>query len=114
MKLLLAGVLSAAALLSAAPAGADPNDPHVPNWSIDWCPGGGTLRANAYALPNIGGYAGYCDGVPYEDGSYLHQVPQVPSGISGFGATIETSCRINKGSMFSPPAPPGGCGGDDR
>lgn len=118
MNKLVAAILWAAVMLgafwaftSASPeASADPADPHQPNWSIGWCPGGGSISMNANALPNIGGMYGHCDGVPYPDGSYLHQVPQ-NNGLSGFGVTVQTFCRVNPGSFWSPPAGPGGCDG---
>lgn len=112
MKLLLAGIVATAAVASAAPAGADPNDPHIPNWSAGWCSGGGSIRTGVTAFPDqtFSGLQGYCDGEPYPDGSYFHQVPN-NVGLSGFGSTIVTTCRVNHGSMFSPPAPPGGCDG---
>jgi hypothetical protein len=39
-----------------------PPDPHIPNPMIGWYPGG---------AGGIFGY-GFCDGVPYPDGSYWH------------------------------------------
>lgn len=83
-------------------AGADP-DPHVPDPQTDYCPGGG------------GGsliYLGYCDGVPYSDGSYWHYVqygvPVVghPSGLFGPGM----QCVVG-GGPIPQPAPSGGCDG---
>lgn len=95
------------ALACAAGAAADPNvppgtDPHVPNTTSGFCPGGG-----------FGGVVGwgYCDGVPYPDGSYWHQV-RIPAPF--VGTTINLQCVVNDGSAIPPAAPPGGCGGAVR
>ena len=92
-----------AAFTLAAPALADP-DPHQPNPQANYCPGGGAGSMI---------YAGYCDGVPYPDGSYWHYIqygiPLVghPAGLLSPGM----QCVVNNGSPVPPPAPPGGCGG---
>ena len=58
MRHLLAALgFAAAAVLSAAPAYADPAaDPHMPNMQAGYCPGGGMGSQISLA---------YCDGVPY-------------------------------------------------
>jgi hypothetical protein len=119
MNKLVVSILWGAAMFAAfwaftPDADADPgSDPHVPNWSTGWCPGGGPgIRLGVTALPTNGsaGVWGFCDGEPYDDGTYLHQVPQ-NLGFTGFGAQVETFCRVGQGSVWSPPAPPGGCDG---
>lgn len=87
----------------AAPAHADEPDPHMPNMAAGYCPGGGQ---------GVPVYLGYCDGVPYEDGSYWHTiqygVPMIghPNGLLSPGM----QCVIGGGPVPQP-APPGGCGG---
>lgn len=101
--LLAAAVTTAAAIAISAPALAQP-DPHMPDPQANYCPGGGAGSMI---------YAGYCDGVPYPDGSYWHYIqygiPMVghPAGLLSPGM----QCVINNGSPIPPPAPPGGCGG---
>jgi hypothetical protein len=86
-------------------------DPHLPDWTQGYCPGGGPgISMNAYSLPNIQGFYGFCDGEPYADNTFIHQVAQA-NGLTGFGAQVHSFCNVNHGSMFSPPAPPGGCDG---
>jgi hypothetical protein len=105
MRATLAAVTAAiaACLALAAPAHADP-DPHMPDPSNNYCPGGGAGSMI---------YMGYCDGVPYPDGSYWHHIqygiPMVghPAGLLSPGM----QCVVNNGSPIPPPAPPGGCGG---
>jgi hypothetical protein len=110
-KLALIALCGLAPLAGVGIANADP-DPYHPDWSIGWCPGGGTIRMGATALPNIGGLSGHCDGIAYPDGSFWHQVPQSPSGFSSFGVDVEMFCRVGLGQFITTPAPAGGCGGE--
>jgi hypothetical protein len=88
---------------SSGVARADDPDPHIPNMSAGYCPGGGAGSPI---------WLGYCDGVPYPDGSYWHTiqygVPVIgrPYGLLSPGL----QCVIGGGPMPAP-APPGGCGG---
>lgn len=95
--LLLGGVAIATATtgLAAPAADADPNplDPHVPNITMNNCPGG------------RGGFGiFFCDGMPYPDGSYWHQV------IGANSAVGDLQCVV-PGGVSPAPAPPGSCGG---
>ncbi len=100
---LLAGA-AAVALAGTAQADSSNPDPHIPNMAAGYCPGGG-----------IGSpiYLGYCDGVPYPDGSWWHQIqygiPLInhPNGLLSPGM----QCVINDGGPIPAPAPTGGCGG---
>jgi hypothetical protein len=96
--------VAAAAVLSAAPAFADPAaDPHMPNMQTGYCPGGGMGSQISLA---------YCDGVPYSDGSYWHTIqygaPMIghPYGLLSPGL----QCVVGGGAVPQP-APPGACGG---
>jgi hypothetical protein len=90
MKHVMTMALIAVAMV-AAPAGhADP-DPHKPDVGANFCPGGA----------GVGGQPGqpaepYCDGVPYDDGSYWHAI-QRTAGASSF---VVVQCVV-------PPPPPG-------
>lgn len=103
-RLLIGGsaALAAAGLALAAPAQAQ--DPHMPDPQANYCPGGGAGSMI---------YAGYCDGVPYPDGTFWHYIqygiPLVghPAGLLSPGM----QCVINNGGPIPAPAPPGGCGG---
>ncbi len=77
-------------VLASPLAHADP-DPHVPNPWIGWCPGSGQLN-----LVTIG----YCDGVPYPDGTYWHHSPIKVDPLV---------CAIGGGAF--PQLAPDGCGG---
>lgn len=86
----------------AAPAKADTpfpgsGDPHIPNFTIGFCPGGSFLTIN------YGIVKGFCDGVDYADGSFWHQVPGVGAP---YGASTVTTCRLHTG-LFLAPAPNG-------
>ena len=102
--LLAALGVTAAAVLSAAAAHADPaSDPHMPNMQTGYFPGGGMGSQISLA---------YCDGVPYPDGSYWHTIqygaPMIghPYGLLSPGL----QCVVGGGAIPQP-APPGGCGG---
>lgn len=78
-------------------------DPHVPNMSASYCPGGGQGSPI---------YLGYCDGTPYPDGSYWHTIQY---GIPVLGhdnglLSPGMQCVVG-GGLVPQPAPPGGCGG---
>jgi hypothetical protein len=79
------------AIILAAPAQANPLDPHVPDITRNNCPGG------------RGGFGiVYCDGEHYPDGSFWHQIMGYNS-ISG-----DLQCVRDDGSML-PPKDPTGC-----
>lgn len=92
-----------ASLALSVPAFADDPDPHVPNPQAMYCPGGGAGSMI---------YAGWCDGVPFPDGSYWHYIqygmPMIghPAGLLSPGM----QCVVPNGAVPAP-APPGGCGG---
>lgn len=98
----LLGAIATLAVLVAPAAAADP-DPHMPDMASGYCPGDGQ---------GIPVWLGYCDGVPYEDGSYWHiiqyGVPMIghPNGLLSPGK----QCVVRDGAGTAP-APPGGCGG---
>lgn len=97
-----AAALAVGLAASAAPV-AYAADDHMPNPQANYCPGGGAGTML---------YLGYCDGVPFPDGSYWHYiqygVPMVnhPGGLVGPGM----QCVVPNG-LIPAPAPPGGCGG---
>ncbi len=68
-----AATLTSAALLLSPAAAADNPDPHTPNGATLWCPGG---MGNNAMIP-------YCNGLPYPDGSYLHQTAAHAFGFGG-------------------------------
>lgn len=82
---------------------ADPpgQDPQMPNVTIGWCPGG------------QGGFLAtkFCDGLPYADGSYWHQL--IMTGSSFTGPIFRLDCVVFKpeSGPIPQPAPPGGCDG---
>lgn len=96
-------ITAIAVSLAAAPmAQADP-DPHMPNPQANYCPGGGMGSMI---------YAGYCDGVPYADGSFWHYI-QYGMPLVGHQAGLLSpgmQCVV-PGGPIPAPAPPGGCGG---
>lgn len=104
-----AGVIAAAAIITAPAVHADP-DPHMPNPSTGYCPGG------SMGSPI---YLGFCDGEHYPDGTYWHTrqwgIPLYgnSNGLLGTngGGPAGAECVIDNGSPMPPPAPPGGCGG---
>lgn len=73
------------------------DDPHHPNVSQGFCPGGGAQLLNG---------KGWCDGVDYPDGSFWHQVPLPYFGVF----RVTTGCYFHGGLMLQPA--PGGCGGE--
>jgi hypothetical protein len=96
--------VAAAAVLPAAPAGAEPApDPHMPNMQSGCCPGGGMGSQISLA---------YCDGVPYPDGTFWHSIqygaPMIghPYGLLSPGLQC-----VAGGGPVPQPAPPGVCGG---
>jgi hypothetical protein len=97
-----AALAATVAAVGVAPlASADPpgQTPHMPNVTIGYCPGG------------QGGFLAtkWCDGQPYADGSYWHQL--IMTGSSLTGPVFQLNCVVNDGSPIPPAAPPGGCGG---
>jgi hypothetical protein len=87
----------AAAIVScAAVASADPPDPHQPELTRNWCPGGqwgfSSLRV--------------CDGEKYPDGSYWHQW----MGANKLDSSWHYDCVGGDEPLPAPP-PPGGCAG---
>ena len=97
-----AAILSAAAIVFSAGsfstgiASAQPPDPHKPDITKNFCPGGqwgfGRLRV--------------CDGEKYPDGSFWHQWVQ----NYGFGPQFYYDC-VSGGEPIPAPPPPGGCDG---
>ena len=87
---------TAAILSSAGVAGADPDDPHKPDITHSFCPGGQW----GY------GRLGVCDGDKYPDGSYWHQWMQTNIG----GPRFHYDCVAGDEPLPAPP-PPGGCQG---
>jgi hypothetical protein len=80
----------------AAVASADPPDPHQPEVTHNYCPGGGFG----------GGHTRVCDGEKYPDGSYWHQWQN-----TGWGDTSWHYDCVGGGEPFPGPPPPGGCAG---
>lgn len=80
---------------------ADPSgsDPHMPNLSIGYCPGG---RGGILAVA-------WCNGEKYPDGSYWHNVAM--TGGTFATPRFEMNCVIDDAFPSGTPAPPGGCGG---
>ena len=97
-KALIGGIAAIAIALTAAPVANAAPDPHIPEPGMGWCRGGG----------DGGGGIGFCDGVPYGDGSKWH----VARGFIPFkGYTWKLSCVVDDGTIFPPEAMPGQCGG---
>jgi hypothetical protein len=97
----------AAAIVScAAAASADPPDPHQPDLTHNYCPGGQWFWGN---LVSVGGSGRLqmCDGEKYPDGSYWHQWTH-EHGV--FGTEWHHDC-VSGSSAFPAPPPPGGCDG---
>lgn len=90
-------------IYSGPTAHADPpgQDPHMPNVTIGYCPGG------------QGGFLAtkWCDGAPYADGTYWHQL--VMTGSSFTGPVFQLDCVVFNPDVnpIPQPAPPGGCAG---
>ncbi|MGA7054467.1 MAG: hypothetical protein WBZ37_25000 [Mycobacterium sp.] len=111
-----------AAVLSIVPAVAAPTladadpDPHMPDVRIGYCPGGkGSKPIQLMPGGSYGAVGYYCDGVPYEDGSYWRYVNfPVPASMlsdpqqnASYGLHCVTSDELAQAAL----APPGGCGG---
>ncbi|OBF18266.1 hypothetical protein GAN17_11190 [Mycobacterium kubicae] len=81
------------------------SDPHVPDPSFAYCPGG-------KSQPFFGNAT--CDGTKYPDGSFwratLLQIGDTPFYMPD-DLNIGTHCVIDNGSPDPVPAPPGGCDG---
>ena len=102
---------AAAIVSSAAVANADPPDPHQPDLTQNYCPGGQL---------SSGWGTGYnvqvSDGEKYPDGSYWHQWMHDPSD-NGYittwaGPERYHDCVGESGNnVFSAPPPPAGCAG---
>ncbi len=99
----LTSVLFVLATYFGAVASAEPppgQDPHMPNVTIGYCPGG------------QGGFmtAKWCDGEKYPDGSYWHQLIMTSSLA---GPVFQLDCVVfnPENGPIPQPAPPGGCGG---
>ncbi len=93
-----AGIATVFALATAhaAPPG---QDPHMPNVTIGYCPGG------------QGGFLAtkWCDGEKYPDGTYWHQL--IMTGSSLTGPVFQLNCVVMGDGPVPSPAPPGGCAG---
>jgi hypothetical protein len=88
---------AAAIVSSAAVASADPPDPHQPEMTRNFCPGG------QWGYGNLS----VCDGEKYPDGSYWHQWT---NGHSWANTTWHYDCVAGDEPLPAPP-PPGGCAG---
>jgi hypothetical protein len=117
MKVRLARLDSAvlgcvAAIVScAAVASADPQDPHQPDLTQNYCPGG-QWNAGWGTRYNVQ----VCDGEKYPDGSYWHQWVHDPSDnghlLTWAGPEWHHDCVGDNGNnAFPAPPPPGGCAG---
>ena len=94
-------ILGCSAAFTFAPAvagvaGADPVDPHSPDMTKGFCPGG------RWGWGNLA----VCDGEKYPDGSYWHQWMKTWM----VGPQFYYDCVSGDEPMPGPP-PPGGCGG---
>lgn len=87
---------AAAVMLCAPIAGADPPDPHQPDMTKGYCPGG------RWGWGNLA----VCDGEKYPDGSYWHQWMKTWM----VGPQFYYDCVSGDEPMPGPP-PPGGCNG---
>src|SRR6516165_6517912 len=87
---------AAAFVLSSAVASADPPDPHQPDMTKGYCPGG------RWGYGNLA----VCDGEKYPDGSFWHQ--WMKTWI--VGPQFYYDCVGGDEPLPGPP-PPGGCGG---
>ncbi|WP_204080727.1 hypothetical protein [Mycobacterium riyadhense] len=87
---------AAALVFSGAVASADPPDPHQPDMTKGWCPGG------RWGWGNLA----VCDGEKYPDGSYWHQ--WMKTWV--VGPQFYYDCVSGDEPLPGPP-PPGGCGG---
>ena len=87
--------------LNSPSADASPfNDPHIPSYNNGWCPGGGL---------GTEGRQGWCDGEPYDDGSFWHQ-----NGYQTvIGFQVSTTCAVRTDNPFVlQKAPAGSCDGE--
>ncbi|WIM89789.1 hypothetical protein PT015_10385 [Candidatus Mycobacterium wuenschmannii] len=106
MKPVMIGAAIAAALLTAPLGHADP-DPHKPDLSAHFCPGGGTVDMMSPTQPS-------CDGVPYEDGSYWRAINRAAPGAPAY-VVVQCVKPPPPPGLFTPPqqgpvpAGPGGC-----
>lgn len=93
----VAGCIAALAF-SISLASADPTaDPHKPDITRNYCPGGRW---------NIWGLAAGCDGDQYPDGSFWHQSME----LLITGPQFSYECVVGVEPNLGPP-PPGGCDG---
>jgi hypothetical protein len=86
---------------AAGNAHADPpgQNPHMPNVTIGYCVGGqGGFMATKW-----------CDGQPYPDGTYWHQL--IMTGSSFVGPVFQLNCVVMGDGPIPTPAPSGGCAG---
>jgi hypothetical protein len=110
MKHVMTMTLIATAMLAAPLAQADP-DPHKPDVGANYCPGGA----------GVGGQPGqpvepYCDGVPFDDGSYWHAVTRSGTNVTMVMCVVPPPQPGLFGGLVPQitgpvPAPPGGCSG---
>lgn len=92
---------AAAIVPFAAVAGADPPDPHQPEVTHNYCPGGQW---------SFGFELRVCDGEKYPDGSYWHQWVSTDENANVTGRHYD--CVGDGGNnVFPAPPPPGGCAG---
>ncbi len=87
---------AAALVLPASVASADPPDPHQPDMTKGYCPGG------RWGFGDLA----VCDGEKYPDGSFWHQWMQTWFT----GPQFYFDC-VSGGEPLPGPPPPGGCGG---
>ncbi|SHA52279.1 hypothetical protein [Mycobacterium tuberculosis] len=87
---------AAALVFPASVASADPPDPHQPDMTKGYCPGG------RWGFGDLA----VCDGEKYPDGSFWHQWMQTWFT----GPQFYFDC-VSGGEPLPGPPPPGGCGG---
>lgn len=71
-------------------------DPHVPQPGAGYCPGGGD-----------GGFQGFCDGVDFPDGTFVH----TSRGFIPFKGWTNTMYCASTHDFIPEHAAPGGCAG---
>jgi hypothetical protein len=103
----IAAAAAAATVALTPPAGADP-DPHIPNGTANWCPGGDHRE-------QVSGGGRYCLGAPFADGTFYAQSwGHSPSPFGPGYWTGGASCSQWIQGFVQVLAPGQGCGGGPR